>query len=141
ILVIGFVSTSIFVVESLRRDSDIKITTLADEVSFESDELNANNNVSNPQPYVQITNVNGQSSDVADSDQSDVLGVGGTGCEDQNVQGCKSDVIAFQPVCTEVTARIDLRGGQEAGNNGETVTVNKNSKIEIWKVTAPLAVL
>jgi hypothetical protein len=71
---------------------------------------------------------------------ADVQGSQDTQCEDVSPQGCPSEVIGFQPVCTKANISVDLRGGSES-NSGNSVTVQKNSKIELWRITSPLALL
>jgi len=77
-------------------------------------------------------------------EDGEVLAAGGSGCNGafgSNRQGCVSESIAYQPVCTQVEANINTNGGNATDNGNGTVSVNKNAKIEVWKVTAPLAIL
>lgn len=83
----------------------------------------------------------GNAAQVSASDSGDVLAATNVaGCQDLNSQGCNSETISPQPVCTRIDASVDLQGATGI-QNGDSVSVNKNAVLEVWKVTAPLAVL
>lgn len=67
-----------------------------------------------------------------------VLGCGASGSE----TGCTSNAsIYYQPICSRSDVTITVGDGNEVGRSGDGVKVTKNSVIEVWKVTVPMALL
>jgi hypothetical protein len=61
------------------------------------------------------------------------------GCDTPDCEFIKR--MEYQPVCTEGSATIVVGDGQNTGQNGNGIKVQKNSKIEIVEITAPIALL
>lgn len=67
-----------------------------------------------------------------------VLGCGTGGSE----TGCSvGNGLAYQPICSRGDVSLKVGDGNEVGNTGSEVLVTKNSKIEVWTVTVPMALL
>src|SRR5690606_32032721 len=49
--------------------------------------------------------------------------------------------ITYQPLCTQTSGSVIVGDGDEVGEQGNSVKVQKNSVIEIYKVTVPLALI
>ncbi len=62
------------------------------------------------------------------------------GCVPFSDTGCESRTVAFQPVCVQGSAVVNMNGGV-ATDGGDSVRITKNAKIEVWKITSPLAIL
>jgi hypothetical protein len=64
------------------------------------------------------------------------------GCSSSSPEGCSFvNEITYQPLCTQVPGEVTVGDGDEVGEQGESVKVKKNSLIEIYKVTVPLALI
>ncbi|HVX93159.1 MAG TPA: hypothetical protein VHA74_03555 [Candidatus Dojkabacteria bacterium] len=61
------------------------------------------------------------------------------GCSTPSCEFLKT--IKYQPVCTEGSASIVVGNGQNIGQSGSGIKVQKNSRIEIVEITAPVALL
>lgn len=62
-------------------------------------------------------------------------------CNIVSGEGCGYDkIINYQPLCAKGSASLDYTDdGNEIGESGDEVRVDKNSNIEVWTVTSPLA--
>lgn len=81
-------------------------------------------------------------------DSSGVLGTSGVGGAGLNgcqpagsPQACESDTIPFQPVCSVGEISVGLNDGNELFNDGRSVTVQKNSTLEIMMISSPQGLL
>ena len=80
---------------------------------------------------------NSQTVTLLDSSDSSVLGISGSDCQGIDPANFLS---SKRYVCsTQGSGAIDFSEGQESGSSGQGVIVSKDSKIEITKVTYPLA--
>lgn len=71
------------------------------------------------------------------SDSGDVLA---EICLDGTVGNCRDYVgsmISFQPLCSQKEFTVDYKDG-DASEGGSSVKVQKNSRVEVWEVTAPI---
>ncbi len=72
------------------------------------------------------------------SNLEQVLGCGNNGSN----TGCVVDNhLAYQPICSRGETSIKVGDGNEVGRSGDGVKVTKNSRIEVWKITVPMALL
>ena len=74
----------------------------------------------------------------------DVLGVGNCfagAISNTSPTGCVADTIGYQPVCAQINANVGIDPSTGTDNGNGTVTISQNSLVEIWKVTAPTAIL
>jgi hypothetical protein len=61
-------------------------------------------------------------------------------CSSESQVGCGYDkIINYQPLCTTGRSSVDYTNAGESGDGGGSVTVDKNSNIQVWKVTSPMA--
>lgn len=64
------------------------------------------------------------------------------GCDDDAEMGCSTESgFLFQPICSRGETSIVVGDGTEVGSSGDSIKVTKNSKIEVWTVTVPMALL
>lgn len=135
VLVLGFVSSSIFIVRSLTETSDNRSLNRGSSEYRLSQIVKIAPQPSNSAEVQPVSSGGENAAEVKGASDNSP-----SGCKESNRNTCNAEAIAFQPVCTNIKAPVELNGGT-GKENGEVVMVEKNALVEVWKVTAPLAII
>ncbi len=120
---------------SISTESTTELTRISAPVPVEVEEREADVTALPIQAY---TEVDIKYNEDGTANVEEVLGCGVNGSE----TGCTSGPsIYYQPICSRSDVSITVGDGQEVGSTGNGVKVTKNSVIEVWKVTVPMALL